>query len=155
MDFDYIIVGAGSAGCLLANRLSQSPNNRVLLVEAGDNKQHKNIKIPAAFSKLFRTRYDWNYDTIPQEHMHNRKMYQPRGKVVGGCSSINAMIYIRGHKADYEEWHAQGNPGWSYEDVLPLFKAFEKNLIFKDEYHGNDGELIVGRSRCSTDGKWY
>ncbi len=141
--FDFIIVGAGSAGCVLANRLSADPRQRVLLLEAGGKDRSPNIHIPAAFSKLFRSPADWNYDTVPQPHMGGRPMYQPRGKVLGGSSSINAMIYIRGHRADYDGWAAAGNPGWSYEEVLPYFKRSEQNLRLGEPYHGRGGELTV------------
>jgi choline dehydrogenase len=147
MPFDYIIVGAGSAGCLLANRLSANPNHRVLLLEAGSEDKDKAIHIPVAFSKLFRSQYDWGDDSVPQAAMNNRRLYQPRGKVLGGSSSINAMIYIRGHRADYDHWAALGNEGWSYKDVLPYFRRFEQNLEFDDDYHGTQGELTVSRGR--------
>lgn len=142
-EFDYIIIGAGSAGCLLANRLSADSRRRVLLLEAGGRDRHPHIQVPAAFYKLFKTPRDWNYETVPQEHMNGRAMYQPRGKVLGGSSSINAMIYIRGHRADYDHWSDLGNKGWSYEEVLPYFKKFEGNLRLRDDYHGIDGELTV------------
>ncbi len=147
MPYDYIIAGAGSAGCLLANRLSTDAQCRVLLLEAGAEDRNRNIHIPAAFSKLFRTAEDWNYNSVPQPGMNHRQLYQPRGKVLGGSSSINAMIYIRGHRADYDAWAAAGNPGWDYESVLPYFRRFERNLEFKDEYHGTMGELTVSPSR--------
>lgn len=148
MPYEYIIVGAGSAGCLLANRLSADPNNRVLLLEAGGQDKNANIQIPAAFSKLFRGAEDWNYDSVPQPGMNNRPLYQPRGRVLGGSSSINAMIYIRGHRADYDGWAAMGNRGWSYEEVLPYFRRFEQNLSFTDDaFHGSEGELTVSPSR--------
>jgi len=143
MPFDYIIIGAGSAGCLLANRLTANGQYQVLLLEAGGKDNLRNIKVPAAFKKLFKSKFDWNYSTTPQVHMNGRQMYQPRGKVLGGSSSINAMIYIRGHRADYDGWAAQGNKGWSYQEVLPYFKRFEQNLEFSDEYHGTNGELTV------------
>ncbi len=147
MIFDYIIVGAGSAGCLLANRLSADANHKVLLLEAGGKDRHPNIHIPAAFNKLFRSAADWSYDTVPQPHMGNRPMYQPRGRVLGGCSSINAMIYIRGHRADFDGWAALGNRGWSYEEVLPYFRKFERNLHIEDAYHGKDGEFTISDPR--------
>lgn len=147
MVFDYIIVGAGSAGCLLANRLSANPKIRVLLLEAGGEDKNTAIHTPLAFSKLFRSEYDWSDDSVPQPHMNNRQLFQPRGKVLGGSSSINAMIYIRGHRADYDQWAALGNTGWSYEEVLPYFRQFEQNLEFADAYHGTDGELAVSRGR--------
>jgi choline dehydrogenase len=141
--YDYIVVGAGSAGCILANRLSTDPRNKVLLLEAGGSDKSPNIQTPAAFSKLFRTTYDWAYDTVPQPAMHHRQMFQPRGKVLGGSSSLNAMIYIRGNRVDYDEWAAAGNPGWSYEEVLPYFKRSENNQSLTSEFHGQGGELHV------------
>ncbi len=147
MQYDYIIIGAGSAGCLLANRLSAEPSRKVLLLEAGKRDRHPNIHVPLSFSKLFRTAYDWGDDTAPQQQMGSRPMFQPRGKVLGGSSSINAMIYIRGHRLDYDGWAEAGNPGWSYEEVLPYFRRFERNLLKKDDYHGNDGELVVSDLR--------
>ena len=145
--FDFIIVGAGSAGCVLANRLSASGEYRVLLLEAGGEDSNANIHIPAAFSKLFLKKEDWNFHTVPQPHMHSRAMYQPRGKVLGGSSSTNAMIYIRGHRADYDGWASQGNRGWSYEEVLPFFKKSEQNLRLGEPFHGQDGELTVSDHR--------
>jgi choline dehydrogenase len=147
MTFDFIIIGAGSAGCILANRLSANGQHTVLLLEAGGKDTHPNIQIPAAFNKLFKGRYDWNYDTLPQAYMNNRQLYHPRGKVLGGCSSMNAMIYIRGHRLDYDRWAAEGNEGWSYEDVLPYFKRSEHNLEIQDEYHGTGGELTISPPR--------
>jgi len=144
---DYVIVGAGSAGCLLANRLSANPKNTVLLIEAGSKDENIKIKIPAAFHKLFYSKYDWAFETVPQKEMHDRRMFQPRGKGLGGSSSINAMIYIRGHRADYDGWAELGNQGWSYEEVLPYFKKFERNTIFDDKHHGTKGELVVDNLR--------
>lgn len=142
--YDYIIIGAGSAGCVLANRLSADGRHRVALLEAGGPDRSPNIRIPAAFSKLMRSDYDWNYHTLPQSHLNGRQLYQPRGKGLGGSSSINAMIYIRGHRADYNSWAAAGNPGWSYDEVLPYFKRSEKQLFFTDDpLHATDGELPV------------
>ena len=144
MNFDYIIVGAGSAGCVLANRLSADAQTRVLLIEAGGRDWRPEIKIPAAFSHLFKTTVDWNYETVPQEHLGGRRLYWPRGKVLGGSSSINAMIYMRGHPADYDEWAARGNAGWSYAEMLPFFKRCENNARGAfDEFHAIGGPLHV------------
>ena len=146
---DFIIVGAGSAGCVLAARLSKNPNNRVLLLEAGapDNKQE--IRIPAAFSKLFHSEVDWNYMTEPEPHTGNRPRYWPRGKVLGGCSSINAMMYVRGHPSDYDQWRQLGNAGWSFQDVLRYFKKSEgfTGLTGDPTFHGTTGPLEVTSQR--------
>ena len=143
MHFDYIIVGAGSAGCVLANRLSADPSVSVLLLEAGGPDTKMEIHIPAAYSKLNHTRIDWGYYTEPQAHVLDRKMYLPRGKTLGGSSSTNALAYVRGNRADYDEWAALGNVGWSYEDVLPYFIRSEHNEQIHNEYHGQHGELNV------------
>jgi len=143
MDFDYIIVGAGSAGCVLANRLSADPAHSVLLLEAGGSDRHMNVSIPAAFSNLFATERDWNYYTQPEPCLDNRQLYMPRGKMLGGSSSMNAMIYIRGHRVDYDGWAAAGCAGWSYADVLPYFKRAEHNERGADEFHGVGGPLNV------------
>ncbi|HET7873671.1 MAG TPA: choline dehydrogenase [Terriglobales bacterium] len=141
--YDYIIIGAGSAGCVLANRLSEDPKTKVLLLEAGGPDNRKEIQIPVAFSKLFKTACDWAYYTEPEPQLENRNLYWPRGKVLGGSSSINAMIYIRGHRYDYDHWRDLGNPGWSYSDVLPLFMRSEKHQDGDSPYHGAAGPLCV------------
>ena len=117
--FDYIIVGAGSAGCVLANRLSADPSVRVLLLEAGGKDRSPNIKIPAAFAKQFHTKLDWDFATEPEPHVDGRSLYIPRGKGLGGSSSMNAMLYVRGRPLDYDAWEAQGAPGWGYRTCCP------------------------------------
>jgi choline dehydrogenase len=142
--YDYVIVGAGSAGCVLAARLSEDPDARVLLLEAGSDDTHANIHIPAAFANLFRTKWDWDFATEPQKHLHDRRVYWPRGKMLGGSSSLNAMIYIRGHATDYDRWRDHwGCEGWGYDDVLPFFTRSEDNATIHDRYHGTGGELHV------------
>src|SRR5690242_21170153 len=116
---DYVIVGAGSAGCALAGRLSEDPSTRVLLIEAGGPDRHPNIKIPAAFAKQFRTKLDWDFNTEPEPHCAGRSLYMPRGKTLGGSSSMNAMLYVRGHPLDYEGWAAGGATGWGWDDIRP------------------------------------
>ncbi|WP_409462057.1 GMC family oxidoreductase [Amycolatopsis sp. GA6-003] len=141
--FDYVIVGAGSAGCVLANRLSEDPSARVLLLEAGGEDTADEVRIPAAFASLFKTKWDWNYETVEQKHT-GKTAYWPRGRMLGGCSSINAMIYIRGNRADYDGWRdAHGAAGWGWDDVLPYFKRAEGNQRFGGPLHGTDGPLHV------------
>ncbi|WP_080237493.1 GMC family oxidoreductase [Spirosoma rigui] len=146
MTYDYIIVGAGSAGCVLANRLSADPAIRVLLLEAGGPDTKLEVHIPAAYSKLHGTAVDWGFWTEPQTALNGRRMYQPRGKTLGGCSSTNAMAYVRGNRHDYNDWAALGNPGWSYTDVLPYFIRSEHNEQISQldaHYHGQNGPLNV------------
>jgi choline dehydrogenase len=141
--YDYIIVGAGSAGCVLANRLTEDPATTVLLLEAGGPDEAQEIHIPAAFSGLFKSPLDWAYETEEQPHLNNRKLYWPRGKVLGGSSSINAMVYMRGNRRDYDHWSALGNQGWSYAEVLPYFKKAENAERGVSDYHGTGGPLNV------------
>lgn len=145
--YDYIIVGAGSAGCVLASRLSEDPKIKVLLLEAGGPDKRKECHIPVAFSKVFKTPCDWAYYTEPESHLGNRNLYWPRGKMLGGSSSMNAMIYIRGHRSDYDHWRDLGNQGWSYNQVLPYFKRSEKQQNGASAYHGVSGPLTVSNLR--------
>jgi len=145
--FDYVIVGAGSAGCVMAARLSEDASARVLLLEAGGPDTRSEIHIPAAFAKLFRSDCDWNYATEPQPRLANRRLYWPRGKVLGGSSSINAMVYIRGHRSDFDAWAAAGNPGWAFADVLPFFQRAEDNQRGSSDFHATGSPLAVSDLR--------
>ena len=142
MQADYVIVGAGAAGCVLADDLSRAGAS-VVLLEAGEPARNINTKIPAAFSKLFKGKHDWNYETVPQPHLDNRCLYWPRGKMLGGSTSMNAMIYQRGHRATYDQWAAAGNPGWGYTDLLPVFMALEDQQRGASDFHGVGGSLGV------------
>ena len=142
--YDFIIVGAGSAGCVLANRLSANPQHRVLLLEAGPRDWHPFIHMPAGISKLVNLKgVNWDYHTEPEPALRGRRLWWPRGRVLGGSSSINAMCYIRGHPADYDEWAALGNPGWDWQSVLPYFKRSENQERGGDALHGSGGLLNV------------
>src|SRR3954468_16854812 len=144
---DYVIVGAGSAGCALAGRLSEDSSTRVLLIEAGGADRHPHIKIPAAFAKQFRTKLDWDLATEPEPHCHGRSLYVPRGKGLGGASSMNAMLYVRGRPLDYDLWEAQGATGWGWNDVRPYFLRAENNERGASEHHA-----LVGPPPAADDG---
>ena len=151
--YDYLIVGAGSAGCVLASRLSEDPTVRVGLIEAGPPDTSVLIHCPAGLALLAKTRSaNWGFETVPQPGLNGRRGYQPRGKVLGGSSSVNAMIYARGHRADYDGWAAEGNPGWSFDEVLPYFKRAEHNERGADAFHGTGGPLNVADLR--SPGRW-
>ena len=142
--YDYIIVGAGSAGCPVAWVLSEDPKVKVLLLEAGPHANRFWINTPAGMAKLyFNDKLNWNYHTEPMTMLRNRKMYWPRGKTLGGSSAINGMIYIRGHRADFDSWEALGNPGWGYQDVLPIFRKLEHFERRADTYRGQGGPLWI------------
>ena len=145
--FDYIVVGAGSAGCVLADRLTEDPATRVLLIEAGGRDRSPNIKIPAAFAKQFHTKLDWDFSTEPEPHVDGRSLYVPRGKSLGGSSSMNAMLYVRGRPLDYDLWEEQGAVGWGWRDVLPYFLKSEDNVSGASEFHGVGGPLRVSNQR--------
>ncbi|RWM31607.1 GMC family oxidoreductase N-terminal domain-containing protein [Mesorhizobium sp.] len=148
-NFDYIVVGAGSAGCVVANRLSADPSVRVCLIEAGGSDDSLRVKVPAGILSLYgNPNYDYCFVGVPQPHLNNRSIPVNRGKALGGSSSINSMVYIRGAAEDYDEWAGLGCAGWAYSHVLPAFKKLERNLIAQDpRYHGTDGELLVDNPR--------
>lgn len=141
--YDYVVIGAGSAGCVVANRLTEDSETTVLLLEAGGPDTKPEIHIPAEFPNLMGTEVDWAYFTQPEPELNGRKLFCPRGKVLGGTSSINAMVYMRGNRRDYDQWQALGNPGWSYQDVLPYFKKSEHSSRGASEFHGIGGLLSV------------
>jgi choline dehydrogenase len=143
--YDFIVIGAGPAGCVLANRLSGSPDRRVALIEAGQPDKAREIHIPAAFSKLFAGPYDWNYHTSKQPQLADRELFWPRGKTLGGSTSINAMMWVRGHQDDYDDW-GRDCPGWSYEEVLPYFHRVEHRTVPTSVY-GSDGPLWISDLR--------
>ncbi len=149
--FDYVIVGAGSAGCVLATRLTEDPQVRVLLIEAGPADRSWRIAMPAAVGSLLCSdRFNWNYVSDPEPGLDNRRLTHPRGRVLGGSSSINGMVYIRGHARDYDGWSQSGARGWDYGSVLPYFKRAERHLLGGDAYHGGSGPLAVYAPNFAT-----
>ncbi|MCJ8324586.1 MAG: GMC family oxidoreductase N-terminal domain-containing protein [Rhizobiales bacterium] len=149
-NWDFIIIGAGSAGCVLANRLSANFKHKILLIEAGKKDTHPLIKIPVGYLYFMANKViDWGYNTAPDAGLNGRSLAYPRGKVLGGCSAINGMIYSRGQKQDYDEWHKLGNQGWAWDELLPLFKRGENHHRLSNEFHSQKGELPVVEQRLN------
>ena len=149
-NFDFIILGAGSAGCVLANRLSENPSHKVLLIEAGGKDNYPWIHIPVGYYKtMHNPKTDWCFKTEPDESINGRSISYPRGKTLGGSSSINGLLYIRGQSRDYDIWRQQGNTGWGWEDVLPYFLKSENNELGKNEFHNDEGPIAVTNKKIN------
>src|SRR4051812_47330065 len=144
---DYVIVGAGSAGCVMAARLSENRDVRVVVLEAGGKDRSPNIKIPAAFPEQFHTKLDWDYYTEPEPHVNDRRLYLPRGKSLGGSSSMNAMLYVRGRPLDYDLWEQAGATGWGWDNVRPYFLKAENDERGASEHHGIGGPCNIQEQR--------
>lgn len=149
--FDYIIVGGGAAGCVLASRLSENPAVRVLMLEAGGKDDHPLIHMPVGFAKMTSGPFTWGLTTVPQRHANGRSLVYAQGRVLGGGSSINAEVFTRGHPSDYDRWAEEANaPGWAFADVQPLFIRSEGNTMLSGDWHGTDGPLGVSKDRKSV-----
>src|SRR4051794_41563062 len=149
--FDFVIVGAGSAGCVLANRLTENGRRTVLLLESGGSDRSVLVQMPRALSiPMNRPRYNWGYATEPEPHLDGRRVNTPRGKVLGGSSSINGLVYVRGNPFDFDRWQEEGARGWSYHDVLPYFRRAEKRAGGGDDYHGDSGKLCTTRGKMTN-----
>lgn len=150
-EVDFIVVGGGTAGCVLAGRLTEDPGLSLCVLEAGKPDNNWRIQVPLGFAFTVPTRhFNWAFETVPQPGLNGRRGYQPRGKTLGGSSSINAMMYVRGHRWDYDHWASLGNEGWSYNELLPYFRKSENNADLRNEYHGNDGPLHVSYLRSPS-----
>jgi choline dehydrogenase-like flavoprotein len=148
---DYIVVGGGSGGCAVAGRLTEDPDLSVTVLEAGGGGDSLVVNTPAGVVAMLPGKLNnWAFETVPQPGLNGRRGYQPRGKMLGGSSGLNAMIYVRGHRQDYDHWAALGNTGWSYDEVLPYFKRSENNETHHDDYHGNAGPLHVSELRTDN-----
>src|SRR4051794_4494745 len=148
---EFVVVGGGSGGCAVAGRLSEDPKTSVAVLDAGGRNDNWVVTTPFALALMVPAKLNnWAFDTVPQAGLNGRIGYQPRGKGLGGSSAINAMVYIRGHRSDYDEWASLGNPGWSFADVLPYFKRSEDNADFDGEYHGKGGPLAVNKLRTDN-----